>query len=314
MIQFWLASDINLLDPRILLNELLTLAPSKSDEAGKGSPSMATLTDRAYSAMQYERNFTDALQFIWGEGFLSPGGPEEVAEMLIGFDPHGMRVLDIGSGLGGIDALLARDYGAAEVIGIDVESQLISAAADHVAALGLEGKVKFKLVEPGPLPFDSENFDMVFSKDAMVHIPDKHALFSEVLRVLKPVGAFIAADWLWAEGAAGSLVVRSWLSAIPLKFAFTTTAEAGDAMHKAGFIHVTIEDRRKLMQASNRKEVEILAGPARQQLAARVGEKMANARLASALGRQAALDSGILIPCHLRGYKPGLCATMHRTA
>jgi hypothetical protein len=29
---------------------------------------------------------------------------------------------------------------------------------------------------PGPLPFESASFDVVFSKDAIVHIPDKAAL------------------------------------------------------------------------------------------------------------------------------------------
>jgi hypothetical protein len=27
------------------------------------------------AAMQYEREFAEALQFMWGKGFLSPGGP-----------------------------------------------------------------------------------------------------------------------------------------------------------------------------------------------------------------------------------------------
>src|SRR5215211_2281741 len=49
---------------------------------------------------QYERRFTDALQFVWGKGFLSPGGPEEVEEMLSVCTIAGCRVLDIGSGLG----------------------------------------------------------------------------------------------------------------------------------------------------------------------------------------------------------------------
>ena len=56
--------------------------------------------------MQYAKDFTDALQFMWGEGFLSPGGPEEVAEMVAGIDLGGRRVLDIGSGLGGVDIAL----------------------------------------------------------------------------------------------------------------------------------------------------------------------------------------------------------------
>ncbi len=50
--------------------------------------------------MQYAKAFTDALQFMWGEGFLSPGGHEEIDDMLEGHNLAGKRVLDIGSGLG----------------------------------------------------------------------------------------------------------------------------------------------------------------------------------------------------------------------
>ncbi|TIW19952.1 MAG: SAM-dependent methyltransferase, partial [Mesorhizobium sp.] len=53
--------------------------------------------------MQYPKKLTDALELIWGEGMLSPGGPEKVADMLEGMDISGRHVLDIGSGLGGID-------------------------------------------------------------------------------------------------------------------------------------------------------------------------------------------------------------------
>jgi phosphoethanolamine N-methyltransferase len=254
--------------------------------------------------LQYDRAFTDALQFMWGKGFLSPGGAEEVEEMLSGCQLSGLRVLDIGSGLGGIDILLATKHGAAEVIGIDVEPQLVSAATDLIAASGLHEKIKFKLVLPGPLPFPPQSFDLVFSKDAMVHIPDKQTLFAEVMCVLKPGGAFIAADWLWREGAAESPAVRAWLSATPLQFAFTTVPEADRAMRSLGFCDISIEDRRAHLQVANRKEVEALTGEARARLAALVGEDMANSRLASAIGRQAALDSGDLIPCHLRSRKP----------
>jgi ubiquinone/menaquinone biosynthesis C-methylase UbiE len=254
---------------------------------------------------QYERRFTDALQFMWGKGFLSPGGPEEVEKMLSGCAIAGCRVLDIGSGLGGVDLLLATKHGAAEVIGIDVEPQLIAAAEDYISQEGLQDRIKFRLVREGPLPFPEARFDAVFSKDAMVHIGDKRALFAEVVRVLSPGGFFIAADWLWAKGAGASPVVQRWLSATPLKFAFTTVPEARETMQQAGFADIAVEDRRALLQVANRKEVEILSGPARKQLAGLVGEEMAEARLASALGRQAALDSGDLIPCHLRGRKPG---------
>jgi ubiquinone/menaquinone biosynthesis C-methylase UbiE len=254
--------------------------------------------------MQYAKDFTDALQFMWGEGFLSPGGPEEVAEMIAGIDVSNKRVLDIGSGLGGVDILLATKHGAAQVIGIDVEEQLVESARALVSAKGLMERVTFQLVVPGPLPFPDASFDVVFSKDAMVHIADKATLYAEVLRVLKPGGWFTAADWLWAEGAAESPVVDAWLSKGPLKFTFTPPAVALQAMIKAGFANATITDLRLRLQQSNRKEIEILEGPAHERLAAIVGEKMANSRLASARGRQGALDSGDLIPSHLRGRRP----------
>lgn len=254
--------------------------------------------------MQYAKQFTDALQFMWGKGFLSPGGPEEVENMLLGHDIRGKRVLDIGSGLGGVDLLLVTQHDAGEVVGIDVEEQLVDASVELIQSAGLTGKIQFMLVEPGPLPFPDQSFDFVFSKDAMVHIPDKAALYVEVLRVLKPGGAFIAADWLWSDGAASSHVVQEWLSKGPLKFVFTTPRQAADELRQAGFTHVAVKDRRHLLQISNRKEIEILEGPARERLTSIVGQDMALARLSSARGRQGALDSGDLIPSHFFGRAP----------
>jgi len=75
-------------------------------------------------------------------------------------------------------------------------------------------------------------------------------------------------------------------------------------MIDAGFSQPHVTDLRLRLQQSNRREIEVLEGPARQRLAAIVGETMANNRLASAKGRQAALDSGDLIPSHLRGQRP----------
>jgi phosphoethanolamine N-methyltransferase len=254
--------------------------------------------------MQYRKAFTDALQFMWGDGFLSPGGPIEVAEMLEGRDIAGKRLLDIGSGLGGVDLLLVQEHGAGDVIGIDVEEQLIEVARERVSRQRLDDKIRFQLVDPGPLPFPDQSFDMIFSKDAFVHIPDKPALYREVIRVLKPGGWMIAADWLWADGAENSPVVQAWLSEGPLKFVFTTPAEAFRTLQDATFIDVSVIDRRHLLQRSNREEIKTLEGADQERLATLVGSEMAASRLASARGRQNALDSGDLIPSHLSGRQP----------
>ncbi len=43
------------------------------------------------------------LEAVWGTGFLSPGGPEEVSRVIGAHDLRGKSVLDIGCGAGGID-------------------------------------------------------------------------------------------------------------------------------------------------------------------------------------------------------------------
>ena len=66
----------------------------------------------------------------------------------------------------------------------------------RIERAGLAGRIRGLKVDGGPLPFAAASFDVVFSKDSMVQIPDKPAIFAEVLRVLRPGGRFIASDWL----------------------------------------------------------------------------------------------------------------------
>ncbi len=136
------------------------------------------------------------LEAVWGEGFLSPGGPDEVARVIGTHDLTGKSVLDIGCGAGGIDLALVRNHHAAHVCGLDVEDPVLAHARVLVARAGLTKRIGLVKAAPGPLPFPPGTFDVVFSKDSIVHIPDKHALMTEIFRVLKPGGWFLASDWL----------------------------------------------------------------------------------------------------------------------
>lgn len=254
--------------------------------------------------MSYTREFIAALEFVWGEGFLSPGGPEEVRAILGTHDIRGKRILDVGSGLGGIDVLLAGTYGAGEVVGIDVTPEVVDLARGLAERSGLAGRVSFQLVKPGPLPFPDGSFDVVFSKDAMVHVADKQAIYAEILRVLKPGGWLLASDWLWAEGAATHPLVTAWVPGNPLAFVFTTPPEARAALQAAGFEDITLTDRHREIAAGNRADIARLEGPAMKDLAALVGEELAADRLRASRARQPVLDAAALIPTHIHGRRP----------
>ena len=252
----------------------------------------------------YNENFSQALQWMWGDGYLAPGGPEEVAELLTEVSLSGLDVLDVGSGLGAIDVLLANEYGAKSVVGIDVEAHLIEHATARAQRQGCADRVSFKLVTPGPLPFADASFDAVFTKDAIVHIPDKRAFYQDVLRVLKPGGLFVGSDWLRGGEDTYDATAEEWLKVVHLDFQMKNIDESRAALDEAGFERLKLRDRNDWYRQEVIKELNTLSGDRLVELGKRIGEEQAAYRLESSQLKKKVIDQGFLRPTHFLGYKP----------
>ena len=111
----------------------------------------------------YTNELIGMLEIVWGEGWLSPGGPQEVDRVVEGLDLRDKHVLDIGCAVGGIDFHLVEKHHAGHVTGVDVEGPVLAIAERRAEERGLSGRIDFKKVEPGPLPFPDASFDSVFS-------------------------------------------------------------------------------------------------------------------------------------------------------
>jgi cyclopropane fatty-acyl-phospholipid synthase-like methyltransferase len=105
---------------------------------------------------------------------------------LAGIEP-GMQILDIGCGVGGPARTLAADFGC-NVIGIDITKDYVLAAEMLTERVGLSKQVTFIEGDALDLQFDDGAFDAVLSQNAIMNIEDKHRLFKEVHRVLRPGG------------------------------------------------------------------------------------------------------------------------------
>ena len=252
---------------------------------------------------EYPDHFIERLHIIWGEGFLSPGGPEEVREIVRGIDLADKTVLDVGFGTGGPAITLATNHLAGKVVGIDIEPDLYDRAKKLIDQADLAEKIELKIVEPGPFPFDDEIFDVVFSKDSMVQIQDKSALFNEIKRVLKPGGVFVASDWLASDNPSEVKALDSFLGLVHWSFDMITAGELETALSNAGFENVSTRDRNAWFAEISNHEVMQIEGPLKQQLIEAVGEELWSHWIKVKRALADAASAGGLRPTHLRGFK-----------
>ena len=160
-------------------------------------------------ANSYDDWTTDGiLEFYWGEHihlghYGSPPRKKDfrkaksdfVHEMVRwgGLDklPSGTTVLDVGCGIGGSSRILAREYGFA-VTGVTLSPQQVRRAQELTTP---EVNAHFQVDDALALSFPDASFDVVWSVEAGPHMPDKAQFARELMRVLKPGGILVVADW-----------------------------------------------------------------------------------------------------------------------
>ena len=105
--------------------------------------------------------------------------------------PPGTTVLDVGCGIGGSSRILAKDYGFS-VTGITISPQQVQ-RAQELTPDGVDAT--FAVDDAMNLSFPDGSFDVVWSIEAGPHMPDKAVFARELMRVVKPGGVLVMADW-----------------------------------------------------------------------------------------------------------------------
>jgi phosphoethanolamine N-methyltransferase len=207
---------------------------------------MITATSEASTTRSYDNNgqYSRAgilrYEKVFGDGYVSTGGPETTAYLcskLGDFLRPGLRVLDVGSGIGGAAFHLAREYGAV-VTGIDLSPEMVALAQERSAEADAGTAVTFHLDDILTMPFESK-FDLVWSRDALMHLPDKPRLFSRLHDLLAPGGKLIITDYARGTGQP-SPEFQAYRE--QTGYHLTDPASYGKLLEGAGFTKVVVED------------------------------------------------------------------------
>ena len=108
----------------------------------------------------------------------------------------GDKVLDVGCGIGGSAFYMARNYGV-DVYGFDLSQNMINIAQDlrDVEPSLVKHRCNFYVEDATLMDYPEQFYDMVYSRDTILHIEDKLSLFKMFYKSLKPGGMVVITDY-----------------------------------------------------------------------------------------------------------------------
>ena len=252
----------------------------------------------------YDDTHINFLETLWGEGFLSPGGANEV-DLIIGeVDLNQKRILDFGCGCGGAIFHIAEKYSVSELLGVDIEGSVINRAKHLAAKKSFQQVAKFQLIKPDQLPLKESSFDVVFSKDALIHVPDKKQIFTQIYKVLKPGGHLIAGDWMTWDKGYRTAEMQGYLNAEGLDFHMSSLSSYNLDLIGAGFASICLQDRQEWYLAKATQELNSLKNELNDEIIGILGYNEALRQIEVWEKMIVVLKSGEHRPGHFSAIKP----------
>ncbi len=188
------------------------------DEPEEGSPQeeFGAITDGRKAAAWSDPRL-QVSEEIWSQGFLSPGGDDEVASLIrpLALDLS-MMIVDFGAGLGGTTRALHNRTGA-WVSGFESSPLIAEAGAELSYLAGLQRKASIEAFELQDLSLRESGFNAVFSKEALFTLEDKETAFQRLYECLRVEGQMLITDYLATKPDAETEAIGKWLDSEPVR-------------------------------------------------------------------------------------------------
>jgi SAM-dependent methyltransferase len=184
---------------------------------------------------QLQTEFNEWARAGKGEGMEKGHGPVGKQAIQLMRVPSGARVLDVGCGSGWATRLLAEHAMNGQVTGIDISDEMIRLARESSGAFP---NADFEVASAENLPFSDNEFSHAFSMESLYYYSDILKALTEIHRVLRPGGLFVAVVDLYWENEA----THQWIDELKIPVELLSVDDYRGLFIDAGF--VSIRDQR----------------------------------------------------------------------
>ena len=140
---------------------------------------------------------------------------------------------------------------------------------------------------------------------AFMQIPDKHAIFSEIFRVLRPGGMLAANDWVREWDGPLSVGMVTHHEKAGLTYNWVTSQQTQEALGRAGFIDIMLTDRGQWQLDHFRADIAGMeTGPIRERLIEKFDQQAADNWLSGWRRMALMADRGEISAVQIRATKP----------
>lgn len=174
--------------------------------------------DKSKKAYQSSQNFYDSIltqSSFWGKLYIkvfwSGGDDKVITQKLLTKIPDDFQgtLLDVPVGTAVFTEEKWKQLKNAKITGLDYSEDMLAQGAKRLGDLD---HVTLQQGDVGNLPFADNSQDIVLSMNGFHAFPDKAKAYSEIFRVLKPSGQFIATFYIRGEVGITDWLVSSILS------------------------------------------------------------------------------------------------------
>ena len=273
----------------------------------RNAPSASTNVETAATIdmTKWTKDRMELVQWLWGEGFLEPGGAAAVRKLFLHVLPNSKQsVLDLTTGLGGTAFTLAHDQNL-WMDALEWDDILVAEANRGANKNGLVDQVPVGKLKLDAINIAEKKYNLIYSRERLFTVVEKIELLTAAAEGLRAGGNLVitdlvvtSTDRLESEG------FGTWVRSEPVMPQPWTMALYVKTLKELGLSVVTRQDSTKQylsdITAGWRRVAKLLQG-------GDFNPDLANQLLAEGdfwIGRTTALEAGDISLCRLIARRP----------